>query len=289
MARTAEHDVHLKVAVPDPAYRDAVPPYAYMPRGDHSGIQIVLADGTTGDTARWEHRRGKIFIVSDPDTDLDLVRYMAEIYTDGLLQATELACDCTNIGYRAIQDMHLCVEDAGGNPVQADLVRCRRAPTDVITAMCSTAEPHRHATRYRPRLTQNPRGGLAKPLAITHNAAPLNTQAAVMHRIKTYNTISAKGLDRFERERYEVGQDIAHPDALLLRSHKLQETEILDSVTAIARAGAGVNNIPLAACSERGIPSVKSGGRCFAGYWWAIRSHHPGLRTSRSDPQGGPS
>ena len=81
-----------------------------------------------------------------------------------------------------------------------------------------------------------------------------------MHRIKTYNTISAKGLDRFERERYEVGQDIAHPDALLLRSHKLQEEEILDSVTAIARAGAGVNNIPLAACSERGIPVFNTPG-----------------------------
>ena len=81
-----------------------------------------------------------------------------------------------------------------------------------------------------------------------------------MHRIKTYNTISAKGLDRFERERYEVGQDIAHPDALLLRSHKLQEIDILDSVTAIARAGAGVNNIPLAACSERGIPVFNTPG-----------------------------
>ena len=81
-----------------------------------------------------------------------------------------------------------------------------------------------------------------------------------MHRIKTYNTISTKGLDRFERERYEVGQDIGHPDALLLRSHKLQETEILESVTAIARAGAGVNNIPLAACSERGIPVFNTPG-----------------------------
>ena len=81
-----------------------------------------------------------------------------------------------------------------------------------------------------------------------------------MHRIKTYNTISAKGLDRFERERYEVGQDIAHPDALLLRSYKLQEAEIVDSVTAIARAGAGVNNIPLAACSERGIPVFNTPG-----------------------------
>ena len=81
-----------------------------------------------------------------------------------------------------------------------------------------------------------------------------------MHRIKTYNTISAKGLDRFERERYEVGQDIAHPDALLLRSYKLQEADVLDSVTAIARAGAGVNNIPLAACSERGIPVFNTPG-----------------------------
>ncbi len=81
-----------------------------------------------------------------------------------------------------------------------------------------------------------------------------------MHRIKTFNTISAKGLDRFERERYEVGQDIPYPDALLLRSHKLQESEILDSVTAIARAGAGVNNIPLAACSERGIPVFNTPG-----------------------------
>lgn len=81
-----------------------------------------------------------------------------------------------------------------------------------------------------------------------------------MHRIKTYNTISPRGLDRFERERYEVGQDIAHPDALLLRSHKLQENEIPESVTAIARAGAGVNNIPLNVCSERGIPVFNTPG-----------------------------
>jgi hypothetical protein len=72
-------------------------------------------------------------------------------------------------------------------------------------------------------LAQNRFASLAKPPAMTHNAAPLNTQVAVMHRIKTYNTISAKGLDRFEREGYEVGHDIAHPDALLLRSHELQE------------------------------------------------------------------
>ena len=90
---------------------------------------------------------------------------------------------------------------------------------------------------------------------------PLEIDGPVaMHRIKTYNTLSPKGLDRFERERYEVGQDIAHPDALLLRSHKLQEAEILESVTAIARAGAGVNNIPLALCSDRGIPVFNTPG-----------------------------
>ena len=81
-----------------------------------------------------------------------------------------------------------------------------------------------------------------------------------MYRIKTYNTISTTGLDRFERDRYEVGQDIAHPDALLLRSHKLQESEIPASVTAIARAGAGVNNIPTALCSDRGIPVFNTPG-----------------------------
>jgi len=81
-----------------------------------------------------------------------------------------------------------------------------------------------------------------------------------MHRIKTYNTISPRGLDRFERDHYEVGHDIAHPDALLLRSHKLQAEEIPASVTAIARAGAGVNNIPLALCVERGIPVFNTPG-----------------------------
>ena len=97
-------------------------------------------------------------------------------------------------------------------------------------------------------------------LAMPHNAPASLFVHGVMHRIKTYNAISSKGLDRFELERYEVGQDIANPDALLLRSYKLQEDEIPDSVTAIARAGAGVNNIPLARCIERGIPVFNTPG-----------------------------
>ena len=81
-----------------------------------------------------------------------------------------------------------------------------------------------------------------------------------MHRIKTYNALSSKGLKRFDPECFEVGEGVEHPAAILLRSHKLQAAEIPDSVAAIARAGAGVNNIPVALCSERGIPVFNTPG-----------------------------
>ena len=81
-----------------------------------------------------------------------------------------------------------------------------------------------------------------------------------MHRIKTYNALSSKGLKRFDPEWFEVGEGVEDPNAILLRSHKLQEAEIPDSVVAIARAGAGVNNIPVALCSERGIPVFNTPG-----------------------------
>ena len=81
-----------------------------------------------------------------------------------------------------------------------------------------------------------------------------------MHRIKTYNALSSKGLKRFDPECFEVGEGVEHPSAILLRSHKLQAAEIPDSVAAIARAGAGVNNIPVALCSERGIPVFNTPG-----------------------------
>ncbi|EED35237.1 D-3-phosphoglycerate dehydrogenase [Luminiphilus syltensis NOR5-1B] len=81
-----------------------------------------------------------------------------------------------------------------------------------------------------------------------------------MFRIQTYNAISVKGLDRFPRDCFEVGSDFGHPDAILLRSHKLGEDEILPSVKAIARAGAGVNNIPLESCTQRGIPVFNTPG-----------------------------
>lgn len=73
-----------------------------------------------------------------------------------------------------------------------------------------------------------------------------------MFNIKTYNQISAKGLDRFSPA-YQVGPDVANADAILLRSQKLQGEPIDPSVKAVARAGAGVNNVPVAEYSKQGI------------------------------------
>jgi len=72
-------------------------------------------------------------------------------------------------------------------------------------------------------------------------------------KIKTFNSISIHGLNEFGRDKYEVSSDSSAPDAILLRSHKLQIDEISSGVRAVARAGAGTNNIPIEACSERGI------------------------------------
>jgi D-3-phosphoglycerate dehydrogenase / 2-oxoglutarate reductase len=74
-----------------------------------------------------------------------------------------------------------------------------------------------------------------------------------MYKVKTYNQISLKGLERFPRADYEVGSDIGHPDALLLRSQKLQGVDIPKTLLALARAGAGVNNVPIADYSKLGV------------------------------------
>jgi len=74
-----------------------------------------------------------------------------------------------------------------------------------------------------------------------------------MYKVRTYNKISVKGLDRFPRHSYEVGSDIAHPDAFLLRSQKLQGIEVPPSLLAVARAGAGVNNVPVTEYGKQGI------------------------------------
>jgi D-3-phosphoglycerate dehydrogenase len=81
-----------------------------------------------------------------------------------------------------------------------------------------------------------------------------------MFKILTYNNIAPSGLDKFPRERYEVASEIQHPDAILLRSHDLHGVPIPETVKAVGRAGAGVNNIPVADYSKRGIPVFNAPG-----------------------------
>ena len=79
-------------------------------------------------------------------------------------------------------------------------------------------------------------------------------------KILTLNNIASEGLDRLPRERYEVGADIADPDAILVRSYKMHDMEFPTNLRAVGRAGAGVNNIPVAKLSELGIPVFNAPG-----------------------------
>ena len=74
-----------------------------------------------------------------------------------------------------------------------------------------------------------------------------------MFKVRTYNRISPKGLKLLSRQQFLVDAETNRPDAILLRSHNLTGDEIDASVSAIARAGAGVSNIPVSDCSRRGV------------------------------------
>src|SRR6202050_4308443 len=80
------------------------------------------------------------------------------------------------------------------------------------------------------------------------------------YRILTLNQISVRGLERLPREQYEVASQIGHPHAVLLRSADMHAMQIPESVLAVARAGAGTNNIPVAALARRGVPVFNSPG-----------------------------
>ena len=79
-------------------------------------------------------------------------------------------------------------------------------------------------------------------------------------RVRTLNAISGKGLARFPDDRYEVGGSVENPHALLLRSALLHDSAVPGSVLAVARAGAGTNNIPVTSLTERGIPVFNTPG-----------------------------
>ena len=73
-----------------------------------------------------------------------------------------------------------------------------------------------------------------------------------MYKIKTYNKISKTGLEVFD-DKYTVGDEVENADGAIVRSASLHDTEFPESLKAIARAGAGTNNIPIDRCSEQGI------------------------------------
>ncbi|PHS25735.1 MAG: 3-phosphoglycerate dehydrogenase [Methylophaga sp.] len=81
-----------------------------------------------------------------------------------------------------------------------------------------------------------------------------------MFKVLTLNNISVTGLDRFPRENYEIASEIQHPDAVLLRSFKMHDWAVPDTLQAIGRAGAGVNNIPVEKMTAKGIPVFNAPG-----------------------------
>jgi len=104
--------------------------------------------------------------------------------------------------------------------------------------------------------------------------------------ILVLNQIAPIGLKRFPAESYHVAKDAAHPDAILVRSHDMNAMKIPESVRAIGRAGAGTNNIPVKAMSERGAPVFNAPGAnanavkelVLAGMLMAARNLVPAVR-----------
>ena len=81
-----------------------------------------------------------------------------------------------------------------------------------------------------------------------------------MQQILTLNKISQIGLEKFDRSRYTWGENVEAPDAVLVRSASMHDMPLPPSVKAIARAGAGVNNIPLDECARKGIAVFNTPG-----------------------------
>jgi D-3-phosphoglycerate dehydrogenase len=79
-------------------------------------------------------------------------------------------------------------------------------------------------------------------------------------KVLTLNNIALAGLERLPRDLYEVASEIGHPDAVMVRSADMHKMDVPPSVKAVARAGAGVNNIPVEELSKRGVPVFNAPG-----------------------------
>lgn len=81
-----------------------------------------------------------------------------------------------------------------------------------------------------------------------------------MFRVKTLNNISKQGLAQFAKERYQISDDVAEPDAILVRSFDMHNLTLPKSVQVVGRAGAGTNNIPISHFTQQGIPVLNTPG-----------------------------
>ncbi|KMQ53025.1 phosphoglycerate dehydrogenase [Chitinispirillum alkaliphilum] len=110
-----------------------------------------------------------------------------------------------------------------------------------------------------------------------------------MYKIQTLNKISHLGLELFPRDNYEIASEIINPDSIILRSFNMHEFDINTSVKAISRAGAGVNNIPVDKCTEKGVvvfntPGANANGvkeLVLAGMLMSSRRLVPGIQWAR--------
>jgi D-3-phosphoglycerate dehydrogenase len=109
-------------------------------------------------------------------------------------------------------------------------------------------------------------------------------------KIQTFDKIASEGLRRFPMDHYEVASEFSSPDALLLRSFSLHSHVMPQSVKAIARAGAGVNNIPIDKCTDKGIVVFNTPGAnanavkelVLASLFLSSRKIYPGIAWSQS-------
>ena len=111
-----------------------------------------------------------------------------------------------------------------------------------------------------------------------------------MYKIQTLNKISAIGLNNFPRDNYEIASEFQNPDAVIVRSFGMLEMDIPASVKSIARAGAGVNNIPIPKCTEKGIVVFNTPGAnanavkelVFAGMFLSARNLFDSMKWTES-------
>ncbi|MCK4830418.1 phosphoglycerate dehydrogenase [bacterium] len=81
-----------------------------------------------------------------------------------------------------------------------------------------------------------------------------------MYKVMKLDKISAEGLALFPLEQYEIGTEISHPDAIIVRSFDMQNMDLSESLLVVGRAGAGINNIPVRRCSQKGIVVLNTPG-----------------------------